>query len=353
MRYLIFCLIFVTIGCSNSKDSKNGSDFLVVIDQPASLRAGPGVKSREIKALTPGEGLRDLGEISRFLTALQFGDSLYQAPWIKVENADHQSGWVFARAVRPVRGNPAEWYLQKNMLCYWGKSLTDRRNRLIETGTQLKDAEGFIRYYRESATLRDTMMQLLAQRAEPNEADFKPDFAWLPQVLPGFVFQWIVEGTQPFLFTDYRYWNRLAASTANDPRDDQFMQLCLRAFPVDSIESFFPGWTIQTEDYSGSSQLGLGIHLKMLQYIGQCAQQPGKIFEPELERFKEAVLNDILDKNTTYWQPKEKIIQEIRQIFALSPQILSDRDKLALRERLPMFENAPANGVRVNLRTGL
>jgi hypothetical protein len=300
-----------------------------------------------------GSALRDLGEISHFLTALQFGDSLYQAPWIKVETAEHQTGWVYARAVCPLRGNPSDWYLQKNMLCYWGKPFTERRNRLLEMGTQLKDTEGFIRYYRESTTLRDTMMQLLGKRAEQNEVDFKPDFAWLPQVLPGYVFQWVAEGTQPFLFADYRYWNRLAASTANDPRDDQFIQLCLRAFPVDSIESFFPGWTIQTEDYSGSSQLGLGVHLKILQLIGQCAKQPGNPFKPELERFKEAVLNDILDKNTTYWQPKEKILQEMQQILALPPQILSDRDKLALRERLPMFAGAPENGLRVNLRTGL
>lgn len=324
----------------------------MVILHPASLRDGPGEKSQEFRTLPRGAALRDLGEVSGFLTTLQFDDRRYQAPWIKVETLDGESGWVYARAVQPMHGDREDWYLQKNMLCYWGKPLTARRNQLLEKDTQFNDAAGFIRYHRASMALRDTMMQLLAQRTEPNEADFKPSFDWLPQVLPGFVFQWVAAGTQPFLFADYRYWNRLAAATVHDPRDDQYMQLCLRAFPIDSIESFFPGWTIQTNDNSGSSQLGLGNHLKMLRLIGQCAQQTGNPFKPELERFKEAIFDDILDKNTTYWQSKEKIMQEMHQILALPTLLLTDRDKLALRERLPMFEIAPANGVRVNLRTG-
>jgi hypothetical protein len=193
-------------------------------------------------------------------------------------------------------------------------------------------------------------MHLLSRRSDPNDADFQPDFSWLAEVLSGFIFQKVAEGTQPYLFADYLFWQQKALKTSG-LQDDLFIQTCLAAFPTDSIESFYPAWTFQLSDYEAASQLGTGVHLKMLQQIEK-AMQAGPLFQPELMAFKEAALEDILGKNSVFWQPKELILKELNQIFNTQLSCLNDRDLMALQARLTMFENPEATGVRVNLRGG-
>jgi hypothetical protein len=50
-----------------------------------------------------------------------------------------------------------------------------------------------------------------------------------------------------------------------------------------------------------------------------------------------------------YWQPRDKILTELDQIFAAELSCLSDRDRLALEARRAMFE---AGEVQVDLRSG-
>lgn len=348
MRCLIISLIIIGLGaCQNEK--KAPEQLLVTVDNIA-IRDAPGEKSRELRSLKAGEKLDDTGIVSDFVTPLELKDTLLQAPWIKVQTSDHLTGWVFAGAVRPLGAAPPDWFLQKQMRCFFGPGLTNRRNNWMAQGAHLESDADFANDYRNALALRDTLMQRLATRAEPNEAGFQPDFFWLKDAMPGFVFQMVAEGTQPYLFADYRNLQRKALNTKGE-QDDRFVSICLLAFSVDSIESFFPSWTIQTSDYSGSSQLGNGQHRKMLSAI-DAALQAGSMFKPELLTFKDLILNDILDKNSSYWQPVEKIKAELDQILAAFPACLSDRDRLALSERRKVFENPEENGIRVNLRAG-
>jgi hypothetical protein len=195
--------------------------------------------------------------------------------------------------------------------------------------------------------IRDSMAYLLAHRTEPNG---RPDFSWLSEELPGFVCQASFTSGPPDLFADYRYWWPIALRTSGSA-DDFFLSTSAMAFPHDSIESFFPVWKFQLSEIEAASQLGAGMHLKMLQQIDKTLAK-SRLFAPELTALKDLLLDDIHDKNTRFWQAKDLILKELDDIIAAAPTCLSDAESSALLSRRVMLEDPEKNGVRVNLRSG-
>lgn len=345
MRYLSFLFCFLFTFCQHESPQNQ----LLVVFPRSSLREAPGAKSKVLRVLDAGERLTGAGETSRFESAVYFNDRRFQSPWIRVKTRDDRTGWVFCAAVRPAGAAPGDWLLQQRLRCYFGEALTARRNRYVENEA-VGGAAALAARYREATALRDTFLYLLSRRAEPDEAGFQPDFSWLGEALPHFVFQTTGGSGQPYLFADYRYW----AQEARRPGAAEgiaFFNACLTAFAADSIESFFPAWTFQISDRDAASQLGTRRHLAMLRAV-QAALDAGPLFRPELMRFKESLLEDILDKKTTFWQPKELIIKELNDILAANFPCLDARDRAALEARAAMFENPEANGIKVNLRSG-
>lgn len=345
MRYLLILFSLGFVFCKN----KSTENQLIVTFPQTILHEAPGEKSRDIRALKQGDRLTDLSEVSHFETALQLGDKTYQAPWLKVQTSDGAQGWIFAGAVEPALPQ-ADWMLQKRMACYFGPGLTARRNDLVNSPGQPGDEAAFANYYRQVISLRDTFTDLLSNRPEPGDADFRPDFSWLSEVMPGFLFQQVAEGTQPWLFVAYPYFYEMALKTSGI-QDDQWMAVCLTAFPTDSIESFFPVWQFQISDYEAASRLGEGHHLNMLQAIDR-AWASGALFRPELMRWKEQILEDILGKNTAFWQSKEKIVNELEKIIATQLVCLTEQDRADLQHRGAMFRDPIVKGIRLNLRSG-
>lgn len=320
----------------------------MLLDQ-TTLYVAPGEKSKVVGTLKKGTVVTDLGEVSNFETIIQYEGTPRKAPWLKVQSTDNQTGWLFAAAVQPLV-NQDGWLAKKQLVSYFGPSLAVRHDRWLETRKNINDEQTFAGQYSEAVSLRDTFIQLLQRRADPTENVEQNDFPWLRSALPGFVFQWVAEGTQPYLFADYKQWQSIAGKTSGQ-QDDLFVQTCLLAFAADSIESFFPVWVIQTTDYESASQLGSGKHEQVLQATDH-ALAAGNLFQSELKQMKDNVLADMLDKNRSYWQPQDKIISELKSILAHPPKCLDERDLLALQTRLQSFENPAANGIRVNLRSG-
>ncbi len=345
MRYLLFLLPFIFVFCKN----ENPENQLIITYEHA-LREKPGEKNREIRLLPKDEKVTNLDEVSTFETPWLLGDTLLSAPWLKVETADKEQGWLYTLYAKPASGDFEKWLLDKRLKCYFGKNLAAQYFQFVATEPQNTEAD-FAAHYRESVALRDTFMHILARRADPNEANAQPDFLWLRTLLPGFILQKVAEGTQLHLFADYQYFQPIALKTSG-LQDDAFIETCLLAFSADSIESFFPAWKFQYADYEAASQLGTGIHLKMFRQIDK-AMQTGTLFQPELRAFKEAVLEDIIGKNVVYWQSKELILKELDQILKTGFKCLDDRDRAVLQSRLVMFEDPEANGLRVNLRSGI
>lgn len=311
-----------------------------------SLRSAPSEKSHEIALLEKNQTLTDLGEVSRAESQIALGCDVFQTPWLKVRTPKDQIGWVLAWAVRPARER-ADWLLQKRLDCYFGKALAARRNAVcqsflaIETEPQLAEA------WRESAMLRDTFLHLLSRHPE---SGFSLQLNWIGEALPGFLFQKIGENERPQLFADFRVWQQKALNTKG-LQDDLFLEVCLAAFPHDSIESFFPAWKFQLSETESASQLGTGQHLKILRQIDR-ALAAGTLFLPQLERIKEQILEDVFENSVRYWQPQAKILAELNALSADPPKCLSAREREALGIRSRMFENFEENGIRVNLRSG-
>ncbi len=312
----------------------------------ASLRAEPSEKSREIATLTKNQLLLDLEETSSFESQISEGGARYQTPWLKVQTTDNQIGWVLAYAIKPNKAQK-DWLLQKRLDCYFGKTLRANRNQLLEQFAQVETDAQLAMVWDNAVTLRDTFLELLSSRPEPG---FQPQFDWMAEVLPAFVSQKNKDFAWPFLFADYRIFHDKALKT-NGLQDDAFFSLCMAAYHLDSIESFFPVWTFQLSESTSASQLGTGQHSEMLHKI-DAALEAGPLFAKPLNRMKELILEDVFGKKQQYWQPKEKIVAELVELLKNPPRCLSIQDRTALEIRQKMFEDPEENGLKVNLRSG-
>lgn len=343
LDWKILSLLFLLCFCKNKQLTDNQ---LYISVKHASLRAEPDEKSHEIASLKKDQTLTDLGEVSRFESQVAAGGNIYQTPWIKVQTTENQTGWVHAWALRPME-KQEDWLLQKRLSCYFGESLRARRNALLQSFKKVQTAEQVSTLWKESTALRDTFLSMLSNRTEKS---YSPQFIWLNEVLPGFLFQKVGENNSPYLFADFRVWQKTGLKTT-DKQDDIFFRTCLAAFPTDSIESFFPVWKFQISELESASQLGSGQHLKMIQHIDN-AFESGTLFASVLDDLKNQILEDIFEKNMRYWQPQHKILEELRQIMDNPPKCLSVREREALSIRQKMFEDPVGNGIVLNLRSG-
>jgi len=343
LDWKILPLLFLLTACKNKQASENQ---LVVHVEQASLRSEPSEKSRELFSLRKGQVLTDLGELGPVETQIAVGSDVFQTPWIKVQTGEHHTGWVLAWALRPAR-DPGDWLLQKRLICYFGKALAARRNSVAQNFPNLETDLQFAEMWRETVALRDTFLFMLSRRPETG---FQPEFNWLNDVFPGYLFQKIGSEEGSMLVADFRVWHQKALTTKG-LQDDVFLQTCLAAFQIDSIESLYPVWKFPLSGSESASQLGLGHHLNLLRQIDR-VRESGELFAPQLEALKDQILEDIFEKKQCYWQSQEKILAEMEQILTDPPKCLNAREREALNIRKRMFEDPFGNGIVVNLRSG-
>ena len=340
----ILILLFFFVRCDSGKSPER--PLRVQVPQ-TSMRAEPNERSREITLLQKDHPLTDLGEVGPSESQIMLGNDLIQTPWIKVQTENNQTGWVPGWALDPSEDKEA-WLLNKRLDCYFGKGLRSRRDALIEQFSSAETEQQLSLAWQEATQLRDTFLWQLSSRPE---IGFQPDFRWLNEVLPGFIYQIITDGERPYLFADFRTWKQKALKT-NGLQDDVYFQIGLNAFPIDSIESFFPVWKFQLSESESVSQLGTSQHLKLLQQISQAIPQ-AELFTRPLLALKDQVMEDIFDKSQRYWQPKEKILSELTVLLANPPECLSATERDALGIRKKMFEDPAANGIVANMRSGV
>ncbi|MEZ4942533.1 MAG: hypothetical protein R3D58_16785 [Saprospiraceae bacterium] len=352
---LLLCtLIFICLagiwGCRNQV--KNSGRPVLVVTYPVSLRDHADIKSAEIEQLESGDKLADLNRTSRFLTSIYLGGRLRQEPWLWVESNSGRQGWVFAGAVLPESATPEQeiaWIDGKRFEAFFGSRLAKRwqtwkSRQVIDTDSV------FSKVLREGKLLQDTLNQLMATLATRDPGQTPPDMYWLGETAPFFIIQEIPNQNRYCLFLDYKAVADQAAKTSGE-QDDEFAQIGFLAFPLDSIESTLPAWVFPLSLDESCSNLGAGMHLKVLHSI-DLAIQKGQLFQPELTEFKHQILNDILDKDRTYWQPREKILAELWQIRKAQLHCLTARDQLALEARQAMFQAPEKNNLHLNRRAG-
>ncbi|HMX41898.1 MAG TPA: hypothetical protein PK971_00305 [Saprospiraceae bacterium] len=344
MRILSLLMLLACAACQPTADPK----ALTVAVEQTQLYTAPDWGSPALELLLRGDPLSDLGKVSPFEMNVQYGADMRQAPWIAVQTPSGKSGWVFGGAVVPPDLN-TDWLLQKRLLCYFGPTLTARRNALAAP-TPPTDEAALASRYRATLALRDTLLLVIAHRPEPGHGAAKPQFFWLKNALPGTLFQQVSGGALPWLFMDYRAWLRWA-SQSSGPQDDLFFSTCANVFPADSIESPFPAWLFPLSEREAVSRLGEGRHLATLQAIDR-AWRDAPLFRPELATIKEQIIDDILSQDSRYWQPKDKIVKELENIWHTPLQCLEAMEQEMIWRRIALINQAEQHGIRVNLRSG-
>jgi hypothetical protein len=295
-----------------------------------------------LRELAAGTELVDLGGVSPYLTGIYLGDTLCWEPWLRVRTLEGHTGWVFGAAVQPVALSDTaldHWVHRKRLQALFGVEHTERLLRWarqeVSTDTALVD------HLRQGLALREALQMALGQALPGGDSELRPDWRWLKEYLR--YFRWYREG----LALDYGRLAHLAQGTQGG-QDDTYLQLCLQAYPIDSMESPLPVWVFPLSWTQSTSNLGAGQHLALLRAIDRAFQQ-APLFGLELEHLKRLLLDDILDADRAYWQPLPRILAELDQLLAEPPRCLQEHERVALRLRRAMLAKGQA---RTDLRSG-
>ncbi len=353
MRYLYLYAAVAAVLASACREKARfpAASQLRVTDAVAvQLQAEPGTKGVVLRALRAGEIVRDLDESSDFMSAITAGKTILQGPWVRVEASDGKIGWVFGAALTPEMGDAGEWFSHKKLDCVFGRDLTHAAIGWSNSMENAQSDRDFAETLPAGLAFQNEWNGALARRRERAEAGFSPEYFWLNEALPGFIVQQVGLEKQPHLFVDWRHFRQIAAETTGD-EDDFFTETCLRAWPTDSIESFFPVWKMPTSADSACSNLGAGFHLKFLGNLNVAFDRCPN-FSGELARLKDLVLEDIVDKNACFWQPRDLVVAELRQILAAELPCILEADRTALASQLSILENGNVRSLRVNVRSG-
>lgn len=350
MRWFVSIWLLGAAACQTTPEEQQAPALIVAY--PTALHEKPGEKSPETVPLEAGDRLAGPGEVSALISGITLNDTFWQEPWLRVKTAGGREGWVFSAAVRPADLDAAgirQWRLNNRFAAWFGPRLAQRRQAWAQTPAPQTDT-ACARYAREGFALRDTLNLLISRRVSYSAGAPLPDMFWLGELLPLFLVQQTGNGTGYHLFTEYRVLSRWAGASSGS-QDDAFVRVCLQAYPADSIESFLPVWVFPLSAEAGCSNLGQGEHLKLLRAIDQ-AMSAGDLFQPELIRLKNRVLEDISGKDQTYWQSGDKIRAEMNAILNAGLRCLDDRDRIALEARRGMFERPEENGIVLDRRSG-
>ena len=276
----------------------------------------------------------------------------YKDPWVKIKTKDETEGWVYGGGLKFESESEITDILIKSRLeALFGKEdakgILKYKNNFNKATSSVELAET----YRNAKLIRDATEDILHEKIEVTDHNKLADLSWLETAMPGYHSQLVAEGTMIHLFIDFKAFAKKARRTAGH-EDDEFMELSMKIFPIDSIEHFFPGWFMQTWDYGGHSELGAGIHKNLLDEMNRIlAHSP--LFEEEIEDYKNQIIKDITDSHVSYWQPKDAVLRELDEIIAADFGILSEEDKIALNTRRKLFENPEANKIKVNVKSGV
>lgn len=315
----------------------------------ARLRQTAGPEGRIIEQLPGGARVADLNELSPFLTSIELAEVRFDEPWWRVRTTTGKEGWIFGAALT---GVDSATLLRKRTEALFGKEMAERLSAYRGAQRQARTATEVAQCYRQGLGLREELLTRMEAYLGRHPGQTLPDLFWLSGALPAFIPQLVAEKTSYYLFADYRAWSDLAGQSTGK-EDDYFFQLCIRRFPTDSIEYFYPAWTIgdgQPGPPGGHSLLGRGIHRRMLQAIEQTLRLSNS-FRPEIEAMKQELINDIVHPHVTYWEETDSISTEIERILSDSIACLSGDERVALHMRLQQIQSDSVN-LQTNYKNG-
>jgi len=359
MQKFILFFIFIFIHCktdTNNKNNKSQAQINCIIypnTEGLRLSATPGENGKEIQTLDVDEPLIDLNECSNFNSRIKIDGNWYDEPWIKVKTYKKVEGWVYAGAVRFIGDTPSAStmaLLEKRTKSTFG---IENFNKIINYRIKYQEAvtdQELQQVLMEGDQLRLELEKILLKKATVSEeTGYILNYNWLDVLLPGYQATLAVATTEYNIFKDYRQLIVKAKSTTGDA-DNQYVKYSIEYYP-DSIEYICGKYNMLLPNFKTTSLLGDGKHFELLKKANELNKL--KYFHQEIIGFKNHIIDDITGMNgITYWNSKDKILEEINKIISSSFEILSKEDQIALETRRDQFKNAAENKIILNLRTG-
>jgi hypothetical protein len=346
---LTFFLTFFH-SCQSGSDSNTFHADLNVGPRSTGLYKQAGTDSDFIQELKPGTELLDLGEVSRFSSRVIYDGKTLSGPWIKVQTSEGTTGWVFLPDIQTKSPNPIDWMYAKHLSSLLGKSGDAVFTSWEKSASTLQDETVLAQYYRESISLQNTLNQQLRSRPTKDpEADFS-EYNWLEERLPCFALRYPHEAA-PEVKIDYTHFAEKARKTSGE-QDNQFFQLCLKIYPLDSLESDFPVWLMPLSLNSSCSQLGDGSYLRLLRKINQL-KASAPIFKNELDHFQNLLLESLWNEPPQFWQAADQAQSELDSLIQLGTPPLQTSELESLKRLKIQMQAADSSGIRFNLRSGL
>ena len=321
------------------------------------LRSKAGTDSETVAMLQRGQVMHDLGEISDFSTQVELRGVKYNEPWLKVETAEGQVGWVYGGGVYFDLNNSSkamDLLMKKRLVTFYGKDISEDVFAYRKAFAMARTDKDMARVIEEGSSLAEEMNnknEKILPMANPDDEKDVPDLRWLQQTLPGYHLGSAAEGTIYWFYRNLKQFSEKVSKTKGKA-DDDFINLNLQLYPNDSIEYTFPVYFMQTWDYGGHSLLGEGKHLEILTSANEVmAKHPG-IFDAEINQIKDELLHDLTASPQGYWYEKSRILSEIDKIMKAELGILTEKDKIAIAEQRKRFTDPVASGIKVGLRSG-
>ncbi len=324
-----------------------GQELIITSDR-VYLREEAGVDGKIIQALARGETVYESGEVSSYLTQIRLKGQQYNAPWIKVVTKEGKNGWIFASPALMNAGQNNEiFFWEKNFEATFGQDIFNHYKLYRLQKDSIQDAKGFLKAFQSMQWLKSKVKTAM----DRNEKTELQQIFWLVDLFPDWIPQ-LDPADQSFdLYIDFKAWLADAQGT-EDKADDEFLNVCFRAYPEDSIEYQFPAWFIQTSLDNGHSLLGRGIHLEMFEKINNLIIID-ETFKEELMKFKIALIEDIVLINSSYWEEKKLAKNELKTILDRKFAFFDASDQLALQNRLKDFDKAEKLGIQFNYKSGI
>ncbi len=342
MRLLILLVLLLMLTAPACRPEKEAADpapaapsaDLILTTEGIRLWSEPGAEGAVLAELPRGAALRDLGAVSSFTTPIRLRGADYDEPWLRVATADGSAGWLYGGVLHFGVADTAaarQLLMTKRLQSFFGPLQVERIQQYRKAFHRTATLEDFSHTFFAGQALRDTLTDILASRTEVQPLPSPPNLFWLEEALPGFLPQLVDAGAAYYLFTDYRDFLALAERTTATT-DDEFIELCIAAFPEDSIEYFYPAWTFPVAGQAVHSLLGRGDHRRALAGIDRLWRQSDR-FHPALERLKGGLLNDITRPDVTFWEKRSKAIEELDSIITGEYACLTPQEKIALETR--------------------
>lgn len=362
---LVFACIFFACKNEKSTDQNNSNvqpaksipteefraiELEVYIDD-FKMRSGPGVEHEEVVRLKEKTIVTFNGEKSMHSTEIRLRGIKLNAPWLKVKNKEGIDGWIYGGGVKvAATENKAaiERINQMQMQSFFDKKIIDRINTYGKQWLLSKSSTAFADTYLLGEKTQGEINEILGDNIEIDDPSNLIDMSWLENSFQGFQNSLVAEGTMFNIFKDFRIMYAKAKETEGT-EDDDFITFQFHVNELDSVEHFYKSWFMQTWDYGGHSLLGQGKHYSLLNEANELLTK-SKLFEKPILAIKTEILNDISAEYITYWEPKEKILEEMKKIISADLEFLTTEDKILIKTRYEQFKKPAANKIEVNNR---